>query len=85
MPHTRYRQFANLVCFATRSEHSKMLNEMRLKVLQAKEAAIQEIVADTKARLRDVPNSQGTYKKLLTELLVQVRPRVCFAGEGFVM
>ncbi|KAG2485030.1 hypothetical protein HYH03_016233 [Edaphochlamys debaryana] len=52
-------------------EYSKQLNEMRLKVLTAKEGAIQEILQDAKARLRDVSKNPASYKKLLQDLLVQ--------------
>lgn len=52
-------------------EYSKTLNEMRLKVLAAREAAIQEIVAEASVRLRDVSKNPTTYKKLLGDLLVQ--------------
>ncbi|PNW70799.1 hypothetical protein CHLRE_17g734500v5 [Chlamydomonas reinhardtii] len=52
-------------------EYSKQLNEMRLKVLAAKEAAVQDIITDAKARLRDVSKNPSTYKKLLQDLLVQ--------------
>lgn len=52
-------------------EYSKQLNEMRIKVLAAREAAIQEIVAEAKTKLRDVSKNPATYKKLITELLVQ--------------
>jgi V-type H+-transporting ATPase subunit E len=54
-----------------RSEYSKQLNEMRLKVLAAKEAAVQEIITEAKARLRDVSKNPATYKQLLQDLLVQ--------------
>jgi|LauGreSBDMM110SN_4_FD.fasta_scaffold86241_2 vacuolar-type H+-ATPase subunit E/Vma4 len=46
---------------------------MRIKVLAAREAAIQEIVAEAKTKLREVSKNPTTYKKLLTDLLVQVR------------
>ncbi|GFR51972.1 hypothetical protein Agub_g14499 [Astrephomene gubernaculifera] len=52
-------------------EYSKQLNEMRLKVLAAKEAAVQEIITEAKARLRDVSKNPTTYKQLLQDLLVQ--------------
>ncbi len=55
-----------------RSEYSKQLNEMRLKVLAAKEASVQEIITEAKARLRDVSKNPQNYKKLLQDLLVQV-------------
>lgn len=45
---------------------------MRLKVLAAKEASIQEILSEAKARLRDVSKNPQNYKKLLQDLLVQV-------------
>ncbi|GIL77991.1 hypothetical protein Vretimale_7389 [Volvox reticuliferus] len=52
-------------------EYSKQLNEMRLKVLAAKEAAVQEIITEAKLRLRDVSKNTISYKKLLQDLLVQ--------------
>lgn len=52
-------------------EYSKQLNEMRLKVLAARESAIQEIVAEARLKLREVAKNPTTYKKLLTDLLVQ--------------
>lgn len=52
-------------------EYSKQLNEMRLKVLAARESAIQEIVAEAKLKLREVSKNPAAYKKLLTDLLVQ--------------
>ena len=54
------------------SEYSKQLNEMRIKVLAAREAAIQEIVAEAKSKLREVSKNPTSYKKLMTDLLVQV-------------
>ncbi len=54
------------------SEYSKQLNEMRIKVLAAREAAIQEIVAEAKLKLREVSKNPTTYKKLMTDLIVQV-------------
>ncbi len=71
------------------SEYSKQLNEMRIKVLAAREAAIQEIVAEAKTKLREVSKNPATYKKLMTDLLVQVRmcamhPRLpCVADHVF--
>lgn len=65
---------------ATRSEYSKQLNEMRLKVLAAREAAIQEIVAEAKTKLRDVSKNPTAYKKLMTDLLVQVGVQAGHAG-----
>jgi vacuolar-type H+-ATPase subunit E/Vma4 len=54
------------------SEYSKQLNEQRIKVLSARETAIQEIVTEAKLKLREVSKNPSTYKKLLTDLLVQV-------------
>ena len=45
-------------------------------MLKAKEAAIQEILAEAKAKLKEVSKNPTTYKKLMTDLLVQVRLRV---------
>jgi vacuolar-type H+-ATPase subunit E/Vma4 len=57
---------------AARSEHSKILNEMRLKVLTAREAAIQEVISEAKAKLKEVSKNPALYKKLLTDLIMQV-------------
>jgi V-type H+-transporting ATPase subunit E len=46
---------------------------MRIKVLAAREAAIQEIVIEAQSKLKDVSKNPATYKKLLTDLMVQVR------------
>lgn len=63
---------ATLYCFRAFSDYSKQLNEQRIKVLSARESAIQEIVAEAKLKLREVSKNPTTYKKLLTDLLVQV-------------
>lgn len=55
------------------SEYSKQLNEMRINVLKAKEAAIQELLSEAKAKLKEVSKNPANYKKLMTDLLVQVR------------
>lgn len=52
-------------------DYSKTLNEMRIQVLGARETAIQEVVTEARARLREVSKNPVTYKKLLTDLLVQ--------------
>ncbi len=52
-------------------EYSKQLNEQRIRVLSAREAAIQEIVTEAKLKLREVSKNPTAYKKLLTDLLVQ--------------
>jgi hypothetical protein len=54
------------------SEYSKTLNDARLKVLAARETAIQSVVKEARARVRDVARNPGSYKKLLQDLLVQV-------------
>ncbi len=56
-----------------RSDHSKILNEMRLKVLTAREAAIQEVIGEARAKLKEVSKNPTAYKKLLIDLVVQVR------------
>lgn len=56
------------------SEYSKTLNDARLKVLAARETAIQAVVKEARARVRDLARNPTTYKKLLQDLLVQVRP-----------
>lgn len=57
-------------------EYSKQLNEQRIKVLSAREAAIQEIVSEAKLKLREVSKNPTTYKKLLTDLLVQAMKKL---------
>jgi V-type H+-transporting ATPase subunit E len=54
------------------SEYSKTLNDARLKVLAARETAIQSVVKEARARVRDLARNPGSYKKLLQDLLVQV-------------
>ena len=44
---------------------------MRIKVLAAREAAIQEIVTEAKTKLKEVSKNPTAYKKLMTDLLVQ--------------
>ncbi|KAF8072606.1 VHA-E1 [Scenedesmus sp. PABB004] len=52
-------------------EYSKTLNEARLKVLAAREAAIQTVVKEARARVREAAKSPAAYKKLMQDLLVQ--------------
>lgn len=55
------------------SEYSKTLNDARLKVLAARETAIQSVVKEARAHVRNLARNPSTYKKLLQDLLVQVR------------
>eukprot|EP00197_Chlamydomonas_leiostraca_P009605 CAMPEP_0202863548 /NCGR_PEP_ID=MMETSP1391-20130828/4140_1 /ASSEMBLY_ACC=CAM_ASM_000867 /TAXON_ID=1034604 /ORGANISM="Chlamydomonas leiostraca, Strain SAG 11-49" /LENGTH=234 /DNA_ID=CAMNT_0049543195 /DNA_START=84 /DNA_END=788 /DNA_ORIENTATION=+ len=57
-------------------DYSKQLNEQRIKVLSARESAIQEIVHEAKLKLREVSKNPTTYKKLLTDLLVQAMKKL---------
>ena len=68
-----------LVCLPACSEYSKQLNEMRLKVLTAKEASIQEILHEAKTKLKDVSKNTASYKKLVQDLTVQVGPHCMHA------
>ena len=54
-------------------EYSKQLNESRLKVLQARENAVHDLVHDAQQGLSSFSKDQQKYKTLLTDLLVQVR------------
>lgn len=63
-----------LSCHVVCSEYSKTLNDARLKVLAARETAIQAVVKEARARVRDLARNPTAYKKLLQDLLVQVRP-----------
>lgn len=53
-------------------EYSKQLNESRLKVLQARENAVHELVHEAQQNLSGISKDQQKYKNLLTDLLVQV-------------
>uniref|UniRef100_A0A7S0YAU0 Uncharacterized protein n=1 Tax=Polytomella parva TaxID=51329 RepID=A0A7S0YAU0_9CHLO len=57
-------------------EFSKQLNEQRLKVLSAKEAAIQEVIIEAKQRLKDLTKNPEAYKKLLQNLLIQSMKKI---------
>ena len=54
-------------------EYSKQLNESRLKVLQARENAVHELINDAQQGLTSFSKDQQKYKTLLADLLVQVR------------
>lgn len=56
----------------THREYSKTLNDARLKVLAAREAAIQTVVREARTRVRDVATDGNAYRKLMQDLLVQV-------------
>jgi vacuolar-type H+-ATPase subunit E/Vma4 len=55
------------------SEYSKTLNEARLKVLAAREAAIQTVVKEARGKVREAAKNPNAYKKMMQDLLVQVR------------
>lgn len=59
------------------SEYSKTLNDARLKVLAARETAIQSVVKEARARVRDLARNPTSYKKLLQDLIVQVGAGRC--------
>ncbi|PRW33682.1 vacuolar ATP synthase subunit E [Chlorella sorokiniana] len=52
-------------------EYSKQLNESRIKVLQAREDAVQTVLHEAFSALAALSNDQAKYKSLLTDLLVQ--------------
>ncbi|KAL4419923.1 hypothetical protein ABPG75_007021 [Micractinium tetrahymenae] len=52
-------------------EYSKQLNESRLKVLQAREDAVQTLLHEAFSALAALSKDQAAYKRLLTDLLVQ--------------
>lgn len=54
-------------------EYSKQLNESRIKVLQAREDAVQTLLHEAFSSLAAFSKDQAAYKRLLTDLLVQVR------------
>lgn len=53
-------------------EYSKQLNESRLKVLQARENAVHELIHDAQQSLAGIAKDTAKYKTLLTDLLLQV-------------
>ena len=54
------------------SERSKQLNNTRIKVLQAREDAVQHVVKESQAKLADISKDPKKYKTLLVDLIVQV-------------
>ncbi len=56
-------------------EYSKQLNESRLKVLQARENAVHELIHDAQQSLAGIAKDTAKYKTLLTDLLLQVSSR----------
>lgn len=52
-------------------EYSKQLNESRLKVLQARENAVHELIHDAQQSLAGIAKDTAKYKTLLTDLLLQ--------------
>lgn len=53
-------------------EYSKQLNESRLKVLQARENAVHDLINEAQQGLTSFSKDQQKYKNLLADLLVQV-------------
>ena len=56
-------------------EYSKQLNESRLKVLQARENAVHELIHDAQQSLAGIAKDTAKYKTLLTDLLLQASSR----------
>eukprot|EP00887_Chlorella_sp_A99_P000137 scaffold16.g137.t1 len=52
-------------------EYSKQLNESRLKVLQAREEAVQSVLREAHDKLAALSKDKGAYQKLLVDLLAQ--------------
>jgi V-type H+-transporting ATPase subunit E len=52
-------------------EHSKTLNEQRLRVLAARDAAIQGVTAEARDKVREAAANPAAYRKLLQALIVQ--------------
>ena len=52
-------------------EFSKQLNESRLKVLQAREEAVQAVLREAYAKLAALSSDKAAYKQLLADLLAQ--------------
>jgi vacuolar-type H+-ATPase subunit E/Vma4 len=60
------------------SEYSKTLNEARLRVLAAREEAIKAVITEARTKIKEVSKNPAQYKKLMQDLIVQVRGRVRF-------
>lgn len=60
-----------------RSEYSKQLNDSRIKVLQAREDAVQAIVKEAHNKLGSLTSDKKAYRSLLTDLTVQARWLLC--------
>ena len=60
-----------------RSEYSKQLNDSRIKVLQAREDAVQGIVKEAHNKLGSLTSDKKAYRSLLTDLIVQARGVLC--------
>lgn len=57
-------------------EYSKLLNESRIGVLQAREDALQGIVKEAYAKLSQVTGNKKQYVALLTDLIVQASAKL---------
>lgn len=57
-------------------EYSKQLNESRIKVLQAREAALQTLLEEADARLAGLSKDATAYEKLLVKLTVQAYGKI---------
>ena len=53
-------------------EYSKQLNESRIKVLQARETSVHNIVKEAHGKLIEISKNKKQYSTLLTDLTVQV-------------
>ena len=58
--------------FAARSEYSKKLNEMRLKVLSSKQEGLSDILTLAEVKLAEAAK-KGDYAETVKSLIVQVR------------
>ena len=61
--------------FAVRSEYSKKLNEMRLKVLSSKQEGLSDILTLSEVKLAEI-SKKGDYGETMKSLIVQVRAAV---------
>jgi V-type H+-transporting ATPase subunit E len=52
-------------------ETSKQLNESRIKILQAREQAVQQLLDEAQSTLAGISNNKQQYRSLLTDVLVQ--------------
>lgn len=66
-----YERREKAIVVKKKVEHSKLLNESRLKVLQAREDAVQAVIKDAQKSLGTLSMNASEYESLMLALIVQ--------------